>query len=371
METRRAQLLDAADALPRSVVAGLLSASGLAAAACTSLGTLYMLQALPRVYVLKMLVLGVGISQPATPLAWVISPCLLMHGQWHNLYMLKAGLAPWCCSSCLRVCTSSTMALLIPGVGMLVAFLVQGTLHWWVDAPELAWLLMGAIGLLCMTPEQMQPLFMLILLGTILGMAVSAITFGKENVGLQLMAAIVLLRMGTLYGHSGWGWISTAVAKNIKKGRVEWLGPYNVATPWAYAPDVAHTMERIASQSDVMERWTSLHFAGHQRTGQDWLQAMQNSCHALGWLPSNAQLKPSKILWPLWQPVALVSSSIRALCMMEYIWRTPHRLDNQHLRALIGAEPQTDWQLSVRQTLERLEHDDQLHGGIIRTMQGY
>jgi MFS family permease len=45
--------------------------SGFAAAATTTLGTLYMLQALPKKYTGKMLVLGVGIAQLATPLAWL------------------------------------------------------------------------------------------------------------------------------------------------------------------------------------------------------------------------------------------------------------------------------------------------------------
>ena len=238
-------------------------ASGLTAAACTSLGTLYMLQALPRAYVLKMLVVGVGISQLATPLAWVISPSLLMHGQWHNLYMLEAGLALLSFASVVLLKLPAgvrikvfewrdflSMALLIPGIGLLVACLVQGSIRWWLDAPELAWLLIGAIGLLSaglylehhrpypmfhtrwfmegatirfvlgaivlrfltteqsygvvgmmrtlgMTPEQMQPLFMVILLGLIVGMAISAITFAKENVGPQLMVAIVLLAIGS------------------------------------------------------------------------------------------------------------------------------------------------------------------------------
>ncbi len=140
----------------------LRAASGLAAAACTSLGTLYMLQALPRTYVLKMLVLGVGISQVATPLAWVLSPSLLEHGQWHNLYLLEAGLAllSFAAVVMLKLPTGVrikaferldflSMALLIPGVGLLVAVLVQGTIRWWSNAPELAWMLSGAIALLC------------------------------------------------------------------------------------------------------------------------------------------------------------------------------------------------------------------------------
>ena len=47
----------------------LRGASGLAAAACTSLATLYMLQSMPRVHVLKMLVLGVGRRRRSSVLA--------------------------------------------------------------------------------------------------------------------------------------------------------------------------------------------------------------------------------------------------------------------------------------------------------------
>ncbi|MBN9404643.1 MAG: MFS transporter [Burkholderiales bacterium] len=237
----------------------LRAASGLAAAACTSLGTLYMLQGMPRPYVLKMLVLGVGVTQLAAPLAWLLSPSLLNHGQWHNLYFLEAGLAlmSFAAVVLLKLPTGVhvkafekldflTMALLVPGVGLLVAVLVQGTTRWWFNAPELAWMLVGAIVLLFaglylehhranplfqtrwftesatirfvigaivlrfltteqsygvvgmlrtlgMTPDQMQPLFVVIFAGTLAGIVLSAATFGMENLRKQLVAAIVLL----------------------------------------------------------------------------------------------------------------------------------------------------------------------------------
>ena len=240
----------------------LRGASGLVAAACTSLGTLYMLQGMPRTYVLKMLVLGVGVGQLATPLAWILSPSLLNHGQWHNLYVLEAGLAlmSFAAVVLLKLPTGLfvkafekrdflSMALLIPGVGLLVAVLVQGTTRWWTNAPELAWLLSGAIVLLFsglylehhrpnpllhtrwftqsatirfvmgaivlrfltteqsygvvglmrtlgMTPDQMQPLFVVIFAGTLVGIVLSAITFGLENAGKQLLAALLLLAVG-------------------------------------------------------------------------------------------------------------------------------------------------------------------------------
>ncbi|MEG0002161.1 MAG: MFS transporter [Comamonas sp.] len=241
----------------------LRGASGLAAAACTSLATLYMLQAMPRVHVLKMLVLGVGISQLATPLAWLLSPSLLDHGQWHNLYWFEAGLALMSFAAVVLLKLPAgvqfqafekrdflSIALLVPGVGLLVAVLVQGTTRWWFDAPELAWMLIasmlllltglylehhrrnpllhtrwftqgatirfvigaivlrfltteqsyGVVGMLRtlgMAPDQMQPLFGVILVGTVLGMLLSALTFGLERVGPQLLAALVLLGAAT------------------------------------------------------------------------------------------------------------------------------------------------------------------------------
>ena len=234
----------------------LRGASGLAAAACTSLATLYILQSMPRVHVLKMLVLGVGISQLATPLAWVLSPSLLDHGQWHNLYWFEAGLA--------LMSFAAVVLLKLPAgvqfqafekrdflsIALLVPVLVQGTTRWWFDAPELAWMLMGAMLLLFgglyhehhrsnpllhtrwftqsatirfvigaivlrfltteqsygvvgmlrtlgMAPDQMQPLFGVILVGMLLGMLLSALTFGLERAGTQLLTALVLLGIAT------------------------------------------------------------------------------------------------------------------------------------------------------------------------------
>lgn len=237
----------------------LRAASGMVAATCTTLALLYMLQALPRKHVARMVIVGVGISQLATPLAWVLSPSLLAHGNWQNLYLFEAGLALMAFAAVvvLKLPTGLyiqsfepldflTMALLIPGVGLLVAVLVQGTTRWWLNDPMLGWMLAAAIGLLVagfclehhrrnpllqtrwflqagtvqfiigalilrfltseqnygvvgmmrmlgMSVEQMQPLFLVILSGMVLGIAVSALTFRLDYMRLQLVAAAALL----------------------------------------------------------------------------------------------------------------------------------------------------------------------------------
>lgn len=233
--------------------------SGFAAAACTTLGTLYMLQALPRKYVGQMLVVGMSLSTLATPLAWLLSPGLLDHGEWQNLYLFEAGLA--LCSFAAVVVLKLppgiqikvfertdflTFALLAPGLALLVAVLSQGLLHWWFDTPWLGWALVAAVVLittaLCiehqrrnpllqvrwlmgptmlrfiagaflirfltneqnygvinllrtmgMGPDQMAPLFAVILCGVVAGIVVSALTFGPKALIPQLLVSIILL----------------------------------------------------------------------------------------------------------------------------------------------------------------------------------
>ena len=245
----------------------LRAASGLAAATCSSLGTLYMLQAAPRAYVLKMLVIGMGVGQLATPLAWIISPGLLYNSEWHNLYLFEAGLALLSFAAVVTLKLPSgmyikafekldfvTICLMVPGLGLLIAVLVQGYSRWWLDSPPLAWMLVGSIVLLSislyiehhranpmlhtrwfaqmptirfvlgaillrfltteqtygmvgllrtlgMTTDQMQPLFVVIMLGTLVGVVLSALTFGVPHMGKQIVASIALFALAAFLDH--------------------------------------------------------------------------------------------------------------------------------------------------------------------------
>nr|WP_092945174.1 MFS transporter [Roseateles sp. YR242] len=243
--------------------------SGLAGAACSTLCLLYMLQSMPRTHTGKMLVIGVGIGQLAAPLAWVVSPALLNQGagSWHNLYLFEAGLA--LCSFAAVVMLKLppgvqlkvfepldflTFTLMAPAVAMVVAVLVQGYLHWWLDAAWLAWLLVAALVLvvlavfiehhranpliqtrwfangvtlrfvlgalilrfltaeqsvgavnflraLGMGPDQLQPLFAVVLAGMVIGMLGCSITFTPKTLVPQILVSIVLFAVAGLMDH--------------------------------------------------------------------------------------------------------------------------------------------------------------------------
>ena len=235
------------------------AASGFAGAACTTLGTLYMLQAAPRRYTGNMLVIGVGLSQLAVPLAWLVSPGLTETGQWHLLYQFEGGLAlcafaavvllklpPGVQIKVFEPLDFLTFLLLAPAVGLLVVVLAQGYTRWWLDTPWLGWALVtsialattafvlehyrrnpllqtrwlaslpvlhflvgafllrfltteqsyGVVGLmrtLGMGPDQMRPLFAVILAGVVTGIAATALTFAPKRLIPQLLMAILLL----------------------------------------------------------------------------------------------------------------------------------------------------------------------------------
>src|SRR3546814_1399902 len=57
------------------------------------------MQAMPTAARLGGMILGVGVSQVATPLARVISPVLLVHGNIQSLFIFELGLTLMCLDS--------------------------------------------------------------------------------------------------------------------------------------------------------------------------------------------------------------------------------------------------------------------------------
>src|SRR5437868_216472 len=69
------------------------AAHGMVGAALNSLGLYYMIQAFPAKWRMKALVLGLGTSQLALPLARIFSEDLLQIAEWRGLYLFELGLA--------------------------------------------------------------------------------------------------------------------------------------------------------------------------------------------------------------------------------------------------------------------------------------
>lgn len=164
----------------------------------------------------------------------------------------------------------------------------------------------------------------------------------------------VVLRAGNFFGSGTGSWLDQAIAKDVRQGRITWPGPLDVATPWAYLPDLARAFVRVAQERERLAPFECLHFGGHAVTGQRWVQCMGAIAAGQGWLPATGALRVSRLNWPLLRVAGLAVPTLSALAAMRYLWHTPHRLDNTRLRALIGEEPCTPFEQAVHQALADL-----------------
>ena len=164
----------------------------------------------------------------------------------------------------------------------------------------------------------------------------------------------VVLRAGDYFGSGTGSWLDQAVAKDLPRGRVTWPGPLDMATPWAYLPDLARAFVRVGQERDRLAAFECLHFAGHHVTAQQWLHSFTAIAAEQGWLPGSGALRVGRLPWPLLRVVGLAVPTVAALAAMRYLWRTPHRLDNTRLCAVICDEPHTPFDQAVRQALADL-----------------
>ncbi|POP44439.1 MFS transporter [Superficieibacter electus] len=137
------------------------AAHGMVAAALSSLGIYYQIQAWPARHRLKALTIGITGSSLAIPLARLFSSDLLQLDEWRGLYFFELGLAliSLACVILLKLPPGDrkkvfekkdflTFILLAPGMALLCAVLSLGRLEWWFETPWIGWALAGALVLI-------------------------------------------------------------------------------------------------------------------------------------------------------------------------------------------------------------------------------
>ncbi|WP_437890284.1 MFS transporter [Phytobacter sp. V91] len=128
------------------------AAHGMVAAALSSLGIYYQIQAWPARHRLKALTIGITGSSLAIPLARLFSTELLQLDEWRGLYFFELGLALISLAAvmCLKLPPGDrkkvfekkdfiTFFLLAPGIALVCAVLSLGRLVWWFEAPWIGW----------------------------------------------------------------------------------------------------------------------------------------------------------------------------------------------------------------------------------------
>ncbi|MGQ9367852.1 NAD-dependent epimerase/dehydratase family protein [Azospirillum sp. ST 5-10] len=163
-------------------------------------------------------------------------------------------------------------------------------------------------------------------------------------------AKALIVRAGDFFGPKpGNSWFSQAL---VKPGRpvtaVSCPGRRGVGHQWAYLPDVAETMVRLAERGDALREFSTFHMEGHwDADGTAMVAAIRR---AVG----DPDLPVRRFPWWAIGLASPVVPLFRELKELRYLWERPVRLDNARLRATLGTEPRTPLDEAVRATLAGL-----------------
>ena len=191
--------------------------SGLAAAGLSTLGVLTWFQALPSPKRIHGIMIGVSVPQLATPMARVLAPSLLEWGDWRMAYMFELGLALLTLAAVLTLPLPPsergkvfertdfvTIALMVPGVGLLCSVLALGRTDWWLERASLGWALIGSLILIAIAitieHRRARPLLMTRFIGQWPILRIAAVAFCVRIVLAEQTYASVGLLSALGYG---------------------------------------------------------------------------------------------------------------------------------------------------------------------------
>ena len=157
----------------------------------------------------------------------------------------------------------------------------------------------------------------------------------------------LIVRAGDFFGPgtTANSWFSAALVRPGRPvRRVLDPGAQGIGHQWAYLPDVAETMVRLAGREAELPRVATFNMDGHW--DPDGRQMIAAIVRAVG-----GRVRVRRFPWgflPLAAPFWPLAREIRE---MRYLWREPLRMSHAGLVAFLGSEPHTPLDEAVRATL--------------------
>ncbi len=157
---------------------------------------------------------------------------------------------------------------------------------------------------------------------------------------------VIILRAGDYFGGGRGSWFDLVIARDITKLRLTYPGPVDVMHEWAYVPDLAAALVRLAAIRDRFEPFATFGFPGHAVTGREFTQAIAKVV--------KNRLQVKRMSWWLVHALRPVIPLCRELSEIAYLWREPHRIDGDKLTAAIGDVPHTPLDAAVTRAIQDL-----------------
>jgi nucleoside-diphosphate-sugar epimerase len=156
----------------------------------------------------------------------------------------------------------------------------------------------------------------------------------------------IVLRAGDFFGGGHGSWLDLVLTKDIAQGRLTYPGPLDVVHEWAYLPDVAAALVRLAEVREKLRPFEVFDFPGHAVTGREFTTAIARALHR--------QLQVKRMTWWLIHALRPIVPLCRELSEIAYLWNEPHRIDGGKLAGVIDETPRTPLDVAVTRALQDL-----------------
>ena len=158
---------------------------------------------------------------------------------------------------------------------------------------------------------------------------------------------VLILRAGDFFGpaapNSALSWLTTR--RGARLTGVYQPGSPEVGHAFAYLPDLAETLARLADSEDRLSGFETFHFRGH------WLARGDDLGRAIRRVTGQPRLPIKGFPWPMIWALGPFVELFRELWEMRYLWRRPIGLANDKLIAFLDSEPHTPLDAALAATL--------------------
>lgn len=156
----------------------------------------------------------------------------------------------------------------------------------------------------------------------------------------------VIVRAGDFFGGGHGAWLDLVLAKEIGRARLTYPGPLDLTHEWAYLPDLASVLVRLADIRDTLPPFATFGFPGHAVTGREFTTAIARA--------ARSKLQIKRMSWWLIHALRPFVPLCRELSEIAYLWHEPHRIDGGKLAAVLGDVPHTPLDVAVARALQDL-----------------
>jgi nucleoside-diphosphate-sugar epimerase len=156
----------------------------------------------------------------------------------------------------------------------------------------------------------------------------------------------IILRAGDFFGGGSGSWFDLVIAKEIERSRLTYPGPLDVVHSWAYLPDYAAALVRLAEQRASFSPCETFGFPGDAVTGREFVDTIEAVTG------SKFTLRPMS--WWFLKTIGQAMALGRELSELEYLWRVPHRISGDRLKTAIGPIPHTPLPKAIAASLRAI-----------------